>query len=231
MVIITGISTGIGHALALIFLSQGKSVVGIGRNNTISDPNFRFISCDLSNQLNVKALSLPNISNETELLFIHNAGILGEVDYFSKTDIAALEAVMQVNFTAGTTLVQKLLQLNLPSKSTFIFISSGAGKSAIPGWAAYCASKAAVNMFCETLHHEFQEQNSSYRIYAVAPGVVETNMQALIRQVPKSKFQAVEKFLEYKELNILYRPEDVCSKLSRLLALNPDHPIQSLRDY
>lgn len=231
MVIITGISTGIGHALANYFLSQGFSVLGIGRNNTITHSNFHFISCDLSDSNQTQHIQLPDLSTQDELIFIHNAGILGEVDYFSQTPIASLEKVMQVNFTAGTHLIQKLLTASIPQKSTFIFISSGAGKSAIPGWAAYCSSKAAVNMFCETLHYEFKEQQMHYRVYAVAPGVVDTNMQTEIRQVPKTKFNAVDKFIEYKELNTLYKPEEICFKLMRLLELNPDIPIQTLRDY
>lgn len=231
MVIITGISTGIGNALALDFLSQGKTVLGIGRTNTINHPNFSFISCDLANQEAVKQIQLPVLSQKKEFLFIHNAGILGDVDYFSKTKPIAFLEVIQVNLNAGVYLTQKLLNTELPPNSTFIFISSGAGKSAIPGWAAYCTSKAAVNMFCETLSSEFKEQGLPYHIYAVAPGVVDTNMQQEIRQVPKSKFKAVDKFLEYKELNVLYKPHEISQKLSTLLFLKPEQAIQTLRDY
>ena len=46
--IITGVSRGMGKAIAEHYLNTGNKVIGIGRSHTIEDPNFEFISCDLS---------------------------------------------------------------------------------------------------------------------------------------------------------------------------------------
>ena len=79
-----------------------------------------------------------------------------------------------------------------PGEGTLVNLSSGAATSAYRGWAAYCASKAAVEMLTEVVGLE--ERASGLRAYAVAPGVVDTDMQALIRSTPDEDFPAVARF-------------------------------------
>lgn len=232
MVIITGTSKGIGKAIAENYLSLGEKVVGIGRNHTISHPGYSSVHCDLSDPGLVEQLSFSDLNNE-EVVFIHNAGILGKVDYFEKLDPQEIAKVMQVNLFSGAVILQKLLQ-QLPKTSSFksVFISSGAGKNPIASWASYCASKAAVDLFCQTIQLEEQQLGrTGFQCLSVAPGVVDTDMQANIRNTDQTSFSEVARFKEYKDSNQLYSPQLVARKLFKLVHEMPlDQVIYSLRD-
>jgi benzil reductase ((S)-benzoin forming) len=232
MVIITGTSRGIGKAIAENYLAHGEKVLGIGRSHTISHPDYLFIHCDLSDPAAVEHISFPDLKGE-DVIFIHNAGILGKVDYFEKLDAREIAKVMQVNLFAGAVILQKILRL-LPKTTSFrsIFISSGAGKSPIASWASYCASKAAVDLFCQTIQLEEQQLGrTGFHCLSVAPGVVDTDMQAQIRNTHQTSFSEVARFKEYKDSNQLYSPELVARKLFKLVHEMPlEQVIYSLRD-
>lgn len=232
MIIITGTSKGIGKAIAENYLSLGEKVIGIGRNHTISNPHYTAVQCDLSKPEAVEEITFPDFGGEP-VVFIHNAGILGQVDYFEKLPSDELTSVMQVNLFAGAVIMQKLLR-QLPKTQAFksVFISSGAGKSPIASWAAYCASKAAVDLFCQTIQvEETQLGRKQFHCLAVAPGVVDTDMQAAIRSTDSASFSEVDRFRDYKNSNQLYAPELVAKKLYKLVhetALN--EVLYSLRE-
>jgi benzil reductase ((S)-benzoin forming) len=232
MVIITGTSRGIGKAIAENYLLRGEKVIGIGRNHTISHANYSSLVCDLSNAELVNQISFPPF-NEEPVIFIHNAGILGKVNYFERLESSEIAQVMQVNLFAGATILQQLLK-KIPKTSPFksIFISSGAGKNPIASWASYCASKAAVDLFCQTIQLEEQQLGrSNFHCLSVAPGVVDTDMQATIRESNEVSFSEVKRFKEYKNSNQLYTPELVSKKLMKLVHETPlDQVLYSLRD-
>lgn len=216
--IITGVSRGLGKALAEAFLQAGYKVIGIGRNAEISAPNFSFFQLDLSDHAAVEAFHLPKIDAD-EITLINNAGILGEVKRISATESDYASQVMQVNVVAPIQLTAKAARLcgdSIPF--TLVNISSGAGKKRpIPSWAAYCASKAALDLFSETFLLEEKELGRNTRVYAFAPGVVDTDMQQSIRSTDASDFSSVETFRDLKENNELADASQVAQKLLALL--------------
>jgi benzil reductase ((S)-benzoin forming) len=219
MIVITGTSRGIGNELARAYLAKGELVVGIGRTNTIDHERYMHIYCDLSDVNQVAQLSLPH-QNEP-IVFIHNAGILGEINRFSQQENAVinLSEVMQVNFFAGVSIVEKLLQTTAPEQAlTIVFISSGAGKRPIASWSAYCASKTAVDLWLSTLMLEEQENGRNLlRCYAIAPGVVDTAMQEQIRGTNKEFFSAHEQFSKLKTTGQLIAPSYVAQKIIEIV--------------
>jgi benzil reductase ((S)-benzoin forming) len=219
MIIITGTSRGIGNELAKAYLAKGESVVGIGRTNTIDHKHYKHIHCDLSDANQVAQLSLPH-QNEP-IVFIHNAGILGEINRFSQQENAVLNLcdVMQVNFFAGVSIVEKLLQTTAPEQAlTTVFISSGAGKRPIASWSAYCASKAAVDLWLSTILIEERENGRTLlRCYAIAPGVVDTDMQDDIRSTQKEKFSSHSQFSALKANGQLVPPTIVANKIIAMI--------------
>jgi benzil reductase ((S)-benzoin forming) len=74
-----------------------------------------------------------------------------------------------------------------------VHISSGAGRTAYPGWSIYCATKAALDHHARTV---VLDANRALRICSVAPGVIDTGMQAEIRGSGEEKFPLREKFEE-----------------------------------
>lgn len=217
-VYITGVSGGLGKALVDAFLSRDFTVVGIGRTNVITHVHYSFLQCDLSD---VSALN--NFKFETEgeeCILINNAGTIGSIERISEQHESDILDVMTVNATAPMQLCQKFLrEIPFQCKATIVNISSGASSRSIPSWAAYCASKAAIDRFSETLYFEEKERNRNVRVYAIAPGVIDTPMQDKIRSSKQNTFSSAETFRLLYQNKELQSAESVADKIVKLLDL------------
>jgi len=229
-VFITGVSKGLGKALAAAFLKLGEEVVGIGRSHAFTDKNFRFISCDLENLEQVNNLDFGKLS--ASVLFINNAGIIGAIERISEQTSSDIQSVLNANTLAPMLLCQKILKAFAPSEGlTIVNISSGAGKRAIPSWASYCASKAALDIFSETIYLEEKERGRNVKIYALSPGVIDTEMQNKIRSTNTSGFSSSDAFKELKTSGKLVQPEGTAQKIIQLLSEEyPGEVIYSLKN-
>lgn len=229
-VYITGTSKGLGKALAVQFLQKGCPVVGIGRNNVISHPNYSFIECDLSDLEAVKNIRFHD--DGTGGILINNAGVIGTIKRVSDLETSDLETVMKINTLVPMILSQRFLKDSMDDKESVILnISSGAASRSIPGWAAYCASKSALDRFSETLYLEETEKGRPIRVYSVAPGIIDTQMQQTIRSADQHDFSSLQTFRDLKENDELQSPEIVAKKVLHLLDLPFDgRVIRSLRE-
>ena len=99
-------------------------------------------------------------------------------------------------------------------------ISSGAALRGRAGWAAYCAGKAAVDRITESV--QLEEEDAGLRAHAVAPGVVDTDMQVQIRATPPDVFPDVEQFHDLKRRDAFSSPAFVADRLLDL-AFEPAH--------
>ena len=229
--IITGTSKGIGQALANAFLQNQYKVIGIARTNTIDAPNFTFIPFDLQHWERIADLDFQ-ISDAEELVLINNAGRIGEIVPFQETTFADFKATMDLNLMAVMALCHKVLHLKLEGqKLTIVNISSGAGRNTIPSWTPYCTSKAAVDHFSSNLQAELDESESGVRVYSVAPGVVDTNMQEMIRNTDAAKFSAHQKFQALHENHQLQAPEYIANELFELVNTSPKEVLQRIAPF
>ncbi len=231
LVIITGISSGIGFALARHYLEAGNNVIGIGRRNPFRHDRLIFFEKDLSQTTDFSFLEEP-VSGTDELLLFNNAGVIGNVQRISEQQHSDIVSTIQVNTIAPMLLCQFVLQ-HYPLKRplTIVNISSGAGRRPIPGWAAYCASKAALDMYSQTIYLEEKERNRNIRVYSVAPGVVDTPMQETIRKADPSTFSSLHSFIQLKENDELTDLKTVIGKMQTLLSTPySGEVIYSLRD-
>lgn len=219
--IITGTSRGIGKALALRYLELGYRVIGIARTSTIKHDHFSSFAFDLMQPIEKKDWLAP-LAEAEEVVFIHNAGMLGEVGRFSQGKQHDYQQVFQLNVFAGMALVADLLEAVAPKIPLKIaFISSGAGRRSIPSWSAYCASKAAVDRWLSVLAEEEKELGHVNRsFWSIAPGVVDTAMQEQIRSVSSEHFSSSERFIALKSNQELVSPEKVASAIDELLSTN-----------
>ena len=227
---ITGTSKGLGKALAELYLEAGHHVVGIGRRNVIEHPKYEFEECDLSNADAVKGIRFSSTGDGCVL--INNAGIIGTIKRVSDQEAHSLEEVITVNTIAPMILCQQFLKDIAPTEYTAIVnISSGASSRSIPGWASYCASKAALDRFSDTLLLEEQEKGRNVIVYSLAPGVIDTAMQETIRSSEQDDFSSLRTFRDLKENAELQPPLDVAKKVMYLLSLPFDgRVIRSLRE-
>jgi benzil reductase ((S)-benzoin forming) len=228
---ITGVSSGIGEALAKKYLSEGHFVTGIGRGHSIQHPNFSFQFLDL---MDVKAVqSFQFDVSQDSLVLINNAGQIGAIQRISEQTESDIEAVMTVNTIAPMLLCQQFLkQVPLTKKQTIVNISSGAANRAIPAWASYCASKIAIDRFSETIDLEEKERGRNLRVFSIAPGVIDTPMQEKIRAASATDFSSHANFVQLKKANDLTTAEQTATKICLLIEnASNDCVIQTLKAY
>lgn len=228
-VYITGVSKGLGKALAEHYLSEGNFVTGIGRHHNFDHPNFSFIHCELRKIEEVLKVTFSTL--DEEIILINNAGIIGNIQRLSEQERPDILEVMTVNTLAPMYLCHQFLrQTPTLSKLTIVNISSGAAINPIPSWASYCASKSAIDRFSETIQLEELEKGRNVRVLSVAPGVIDTNMQVEIRSANVENFSKVRNFIELQERSELLSTKDVVRKLVKLLNTKDiEHVVCSLK--
>lgn len=223
--IITGSSRGIGEAIAIKYLKEGYQVFGISRTRTelsIEYPNFTHVKADISRLLEVRHAwleakkSLDQITALSEVQFIHNAGILGPMNMVGQGTRGEVHLhALQVNVVSALDFCERFIEefQDFGGTKKLILISSGAGRKPYPGWANYCVSKAGLDMFAQVMATEQQSKELPIQIASIAPGVVDTNMQGKIREMSQAHFPHVQRFLDLKENDQLWKPDFVAEKL------------------
>lgn len=221
---ITGSSSGIGKALVEELIKfPGNFVIGMSRRNFLANDQFEHQFIDLSKAEDVRTFQFPALKQAKQIVLINNAGTLGDIKHVGKqSDENIIDSIM-VNFTSAAVLMNKFIKTYAAQSCAkcIINLSSGAADSPYDGWANYCSSKAALNMYTQVIHEEQKMHDNPVKIYAIAPGVVDTLMQDQIRQVDESSFSRIDKFKQLKANNELYQAEDVAKKLHELIQ-DPD---------
>ncbi|MFL5727991.1 MAG: SDR family NAD(P)-dependent oxidoreductase [Cytophagaceae bacterium] len=220
---ITGSSRGLGKALASTLLKEEMNfVTGISRHCSISHPNYKHIILDLANPAQVLRFLpdiFPSLQAADKIVLINNASVLGKAAYLGNTDSQAILDSLQVNIASPAILINEFIRKyeKQDAEKIILNITSGAGKRAVDGWASYCAAKAALNMMSDVMAEEEKIRQRGFRIFSAAPGIVDTYMQAEIRNSDVENFSALEKFRAYKEEGALADPEYVAGKLIYVL--------------
>lgn len=219
--LVTGTSSGLGKELALQLLSNPDHAVhGLSRRSPkIDHPRYTHHTVDLSQAQALRSWQFPSLEAFQTATLINNAGWIGPVRPFAKLDPLDLDRALQVNFQAPFVLTHSFLNSVGPAFShrTVLNISSGAAQYAVPSWSAYCASKAALDRMSEVLAIDHPELT----VLSVAPGVVDTPMQADIRKRNPIDFPHVERFISYHDQGELVPASATADRLIQLLK-NPE---------
>lgn len=182
-VLVTGVSSGIGHALAEQLLAGGHAVIGLSRrrpDDLAKQERFRFRSVDLAREdALAPALQALVPAGSTLDLVVLNAGMLGEIRDLAKTPLADMRALMEVNVWSNKVLLEALWARDVKTPQV-VAISSGAAVKGNRGWGAYAVSKAALNMLVQV----YAAERPDVHFTALAPGLVDTDMQRYIRSLP-----------------------------------------------
>ncbi len=188
-VFITGISSGIGKALALIYLENGYNVYGISRKQPkIRHENLHFKAVDLSKVDTIDEIYEQFLPQNIELAIL-NAGILGDIKELTKTTLDEIRIVMDTNVWANKILIDLLIQNNCKQ---VIAMSSGASVNGSKGWSSYSLSKSTLNMLIKLYAAE-----SKTHFTAFAPGLIQTDMLGYITsQIDPEQFPSVQRLQE-----------------------------------
>ncbi len=226
--IITGTSRGIGKVLVDYFLKENDArIIGISRSEVKNHTeHYVHIPFDLSDldRLEKEASSFfPTLKSGDEVVLINNAGLLGEVGPLGSIGNDSFRKVINVNVTAGAILMNCFIAhyAALDAKKIILNISSGAGKSPVDGWSAYCSSKAALDMLSRVVAEECAINRNRIRIFSIAPGVVDTDMQVEIRKLDQNRFSNIQRFLDLKNNGDLSESASVAEKLGKVIK-NPE---------
>lgn len=185
-VIVTGHSRGLGAALARTWLDWGANVLGIARNG-----NPELVAA-FPGQFDEKQLNLAETvrlqawlesgkfrdfcRRGKRLWLFNNAGTAQPAARLGRQDGQAIRDAVNLNITAPLMLANAVAAC-ARGEVNIVHISSGAATTAYSGWSIYCACKAALNQHARVALME----DTQTRVIALAPGVVDTDMQAQAR--------------------------------------------------
>jgi benzil reductase ((S)-benzoin forming) len=212
--VVTGHTKGLGEAITRALLERGISVLGLARGPApqlaSSFPGLLDeVQLDLSDAAALSAwLEGPALKDwldgcDTAIL-VNNAGMVSPVGALDQQDPLAVIKAVTLNVAAPMALSAALVRAAGNAQKRVLHISSGAGRNAIPGWSVYGSTKAALDHHAKVLAADGGEQ---LKACSLAPGVIDTGMQAEIRATPQDRFPLRERFLQMKNEGVLVAPE------------------------
>ena len=172
--LVTGGTRGIGAAIVEALASAGASVVSTSRSGGASSGSIRTIAADVRKPESAAAAVAECVSAFGGLdILINNAGV-GLFSSVADMSIEEWHDVIDTNLNGVFYCCHAAIpQMRARGGGWIINISSLAGKNAFTGGAAYCASKAALNQFSETLMQEVRYDG--IRVSYIMPGSVATD--------------------------------------------------------
>lgn len=197
VVVVTGASRGLGAGMAEAFAGEGMRLGLCARQRPEAPTGAEAVSrsVDVTDVRAIDGFTAEVVGRFGRIdLWINNAGELAPIGPLADADPSAVRHQMDVNVMGvihGTGSFARHVRART-GPGLLINISSGAATRPYEGWAPYCGSKAAVDMITAVVARE--EQPNGLRAFALAPGVVDTDMQALIRSTPVERFPDVARF-------------------------------------
>lgn len=182
--VITGASSGIGRACALLFAQNGYDVVAVGRNeselNALRDETREFAGsirihlADISENSQVDRLLSETVQHLERIDVLVNAAGIIKTGSIESTTPDDWDKLMTINLRSAFNLMQKCVPHLAKSRGNIVNISSVAGTRSFPNVLAYCVSKAGMDQLTRCAALELAEKG--IRVNAVNPGVVVTNL-------------------------------------------------------
>jgi short-subunit dehydrogenase len=234
LVFITGASSGLGQALALHYLQQGASLALVARRTEvikswldaykISADSYCIYSADVADPSSLAVAAQDCLARQgIPDVVIANAGISLGVDSSRPEDIDVMARILSTNVVGVAATFGPFINAMVARGSgTLVGIGSVAGIRGLPGHGGYCASKAAVISYCESLRGELR--GSGVKVVTICPGYIATPLTQNNSYSMPFLMQAdmfAEKAFETIEAQVSYRvipwQMGVIAKLLRML--------------
>lgn len=225
LTILTGASRGMGLAMAEQLLQAGHHLVCISRqaNALLVAPAGSTLEqwqVDLADSLPVAQrlgawLQQQNPAQWTSVSLINNAGTLAQLVPLREADAADLAQALRVGLEAPMQLTAAFLGATLgwPGLRRVLNISSGLGRRAMAASAAYCAAKAGMDHFTRCVALDEAGQANGAKVCSLAPGVIDTDMQAQLRGADASAFADQGAFANLHRNGQLTSPGDAAARV------------------
>ncbi|TXT41264.1 MAG: short-chain dehydrogenase/reductase SDR [Comamonadaceae bacterium] len=242
--ILTGASRGMGLAMAEQLISPKHQLLCISRH-----PNHGLAvlanqgQCVLeqwlldlsdaqavSNQLTLWLQTLPLSAYQSATL-INNAGVIPTIAPLSASAPQELARALRVGLEAPMLLtaafLKATLSLSIPRK--VLNISSGLGRRPMASQAAYCAAKAGLDHFTRCLALDEARISNGAKVCALAPGVIDTDMQTQLRSADPDVFPDQSGFAQLKQSGQLSSAQQAAERVLAWLQ-RPDFGQQPVAD-
>jgi benzil reductase ((S)-benzoin forming) len=220
LTIVTGASSGLGRAL-LTAAPVGHRV-DISRSGPppAADEHLQADLADPASWPRVIAevARLVHSRGWGRVVIVQSAGTIDPIGFAGEVDPDGYAASVLLNGAApqvlGAGFLGAMHTLSMPRD--LVCISSGAARTPYAGWSAYSAAKAATDHWVRTVGAE-QRLRGGVRVLSVAPGVLATDMQAVVRAADERDFPRVGRFRDLQASGELADPEQVAVALWQLL--------------
>lgn len=181
-ILITGGTAGIGLSFALKFIELGNTVIVTGRRQAVLDavkakhPMLHTIQSDVAEPAQIVSLvarikkEFPNLD-----VLMNNAGI-SRYKNLSKcdSDLPGLMTEMNINVGGVIRMTSAFIEILKANKGTLINVSSALAFVPVPGIPIYCATKAAIHSYTQSLR--FQLEGTGVEVIELMPPAVTTEM-------------------------------------------------------
>ena len=245
--ILTGASRGLGAAIAeqlllpanvLLCLSRQRSDTLAAKAATAGARCEQW-QVDLAQPVEAAArlqawLTGLNPGGYASATLINNAAGLTRIGAIDDCADAELSAALRVGLEAPMLLTAAFLRATRawPAAKRVLNISSGLGRRAIAGQASYCAVKAGLDHFTRALALDEARRHGGARVVSLAPGVIDTDMQAQLRSADPTGFPDQAMFIGWQRDGQLASPRQAAASVLAYLnrADFGSQPIADVRD-
>jgi hypothetical protein len=223
--IVTGHSRGFGEGIAAALLQRDIPVLGLSRGGNeelaakhrerLQDERIDLSDADATGTWLRSGALERFLKGARTAVLVNNAGLLQPIGPLERQDAADVWRAVSVNVGAALALSAAFVQATDDcDERRILHVSSGAGRKAYAGWSVYCATKAALDHHARAIE---LDRTSRLRICSLAPGVIDTEMQAEIRATTTDRFPEKDRFVAMKREGALRDPGRVGEMTVELL--------------
>ena len=233
--IVTGVSRGLGEALAFTLLARGFHVTGIGRASSarLGGDRYRFVELDFRNVGDIDAALTPALTavlalRPAAVSLINNAAISGPVGVYGRHAAVDFIAPLVVNLAAPAALANLFIRVfsAAPGDRRIVNVSSGSAVRALPGTGWYSAAKAGLEMLTTGIAAE-QGPRGIVAI-SLRPGIIATDMQVAARSHSEATFPSVQVFRDFHDKGLLVAPDVAAERIATYVI---EAPVEQGRMY
>lgn len=208
LIIITGVSSGIGEATANLLLKKGCRVIGLSRRDPVQikkcfPDNFFWHFCDFSLPDSIPNLCQNNLSKYGKIDIFINCAAESHFSKLIDIDDKLIKRLIEINLTSPLLLVKNIIPM-MEQGGQIIFVTSSAAKIPSPLISVYAALKSAQESIADSLNIEYTDLSIKFKI--LRPGLTTTDFP-------------VKSGVPHEEIskNLSQSPEQVAGNLIKLI--------------
>lgn len=233
-ILITGGGSGIGRALAEAFHTLGNQVIISGRGQkaldetTAANPGMKSLTVDMADPASIRSSAARLAEAHPSLnVLVNNAGIMRPENLLAQPeDLADAEVTVTTNLLGPIRLTAALLPLlQKQPRATVMTVSSGLAFVPMAMTPAYCATKAAIHSYTQSLRYQLKD--TSVQVLELIPPYVQTELMGA-RQASDPYAMPLKDFIA-ESMNILKTSPDATE--IRVERVEPQRLAEASGDY